>query len=331
MKKIIIRLGIIILSFLFISITYASTLLDINVDKRELNKDETVNLTISVTTDSRWKITVRDIIWLDNFIQMWQTSSTSMSIINWQTKNNHKVVLKLKPLKSWDFFIWPVNMLVWTNLYTTKNIKIKVNGIDNNNIPKVEKNNINKKIENNNQTKENTSPPPNLPLAGEEKTSEKKDDIRDIKTKVFFWEKMVFFPILFFIFIYIFYVVLNKYMSYKDEKVVKTEKNPLIVYSERKNKLFKELSDIDLNIAKSEFYSNLNMIFREYFDLLWVKEVENMTLKEIKKQIELDDRLVELFEQSYINEFALLSDREEDLKERKELIYNLINHIKQKW
>jgi hypothetical protein len=132
---------------------------------------------------------------------------------------------------------------------------------------------------------------------------------------------------IFFIFVYFFYVVLHKFLELKEDRKINKQLNPLLLLNERKNKIILDLANIDINKSRSEFYCNLNGIFRDYFDLINIKGIDNSTLKEIKK-LDIDIDLLAIFEQSYLNEFCDVTDRELDIKQRKQIIYKFISYIK---
>ncbi|MBT3727178.1 hypothetical protein HOG21_05935 [bacterium] len=140
-------------------------------------------------------------------------------------------------------------------------------------------------------------------------------------------DKLVLFPMIFFIFVYFFYVVLHKFLELKEDRKINKQLNPLLLLNERKNKIILDLANIDINKSRSEFYCNLNGIFRDYFDLINIKGIDNSTLKEIKK-LDIDIDLLAIFEQSYLNEFCDVTDRELDIKQRKQIIYKFISYIK---
>ena len=68
----------------------------------------------------------------------------------------------------------------------------------------------------------------------------------------------------------------------------------------------------------------LNSYFREYFEILWIRNSDKLTLSEIKK-LDLNKSLISLFEKSYLNEF---SNKKDLIKEKIELIDKLIKTIK---
>lgn len=132
-KKIPLRILCIIM-FLNIWITKAYFDWNINIDKKNIDINETINLNISIKTDIWWNIEISEIKWLDNFDIIWQSqsqsSSTQVEIINWKSETktfiSHILELTLRPKSKWDFEIWPASIKNWNNEIVTNSIKVKV-------------------------------------------------------------------------------------------------------------------------------------------------------------------------------------------------------------
>ena len=109
----------------------------------------------------------------------------------------------------------------------------------------------------------------------------------------------------------------KKAIKKTEKKIIKKSKNSII-------KKLEKLSKSDEKINKSEFYEQLNKTFREYFDFLWYKDTDLLTLKEIKL-LDIDKKLISLFEKSYLNEF---NDKKDTQTLRKKIISDLVKIIK---
>jgi len=96
------------------------------------------------------------------------------------------------------------------------------------------------------------------------------------------------------------------------------EQKKLIISSLRKLKKESE------NYSKSDFYSNLNSYFRNYFSLLGVNGSNTLSFNDLKK-LDLNKDLINLFEKSYLNEF---NDKNDIKITRINIIDNLIKLIK---
>ncbi|MDP2091224.1 MAG: hypothetical protein Q8K30_06540 [Candidatus Gracilibacteria bacterium] len=148
------------------------------------------------------------------------------------------------------------------------------------------------------------------------------DDIKGIRgplinlNNFLLYQFVIIFLLILLILYYHFYVDKNiKLNKIVDEKL---EKKKLLIKG--LNKLKKDLE----KYQKSDFYSELNTYFRKYFSLIGIMNSETLTLKELKS-INIDKNIINIFEQSYFNEF---NDKKDDLNNRKEIIEQLIKYIK---
>ena len=125
--------------------------------------------------------------------------------------------------------------------------------------------------------------------------------------------------------IYIFYLLLNKYLNSK-RVVVKSDlvphevtKHPKAYYIVKLNDLIK---DVDL-IDRSEFYWKFLAIFREYLEENWCSWISKMSLSEAQDKVIIDSHIT-LFKKAYYYAF-------DDVKENSEIrlwiIYDLKNII----
>lgn len=128
-----------------------------------------------------------------------------------------------------------------------------------------------------------------------------------------------FLFILLLIFLYLYDLYFKKNISINNIKNdnIKEKKDELILK-------LKKLKKDSEKFWKSEFYSQLNINFREYFEIigLWINK--KLSLNEIKSS-SLDKKIIELYEKSYINEY----NNKNDIKKiRIEIIDDLIKLIK---
>lgn len=116
--------------FSFFWIVFAWNKLEVNLetDKKEINFWE--NLQLKITIKQIWEnnINLQDLSlsWIENFSVEWQSSSTSMEIINNDAKSISSIIYDLKPKNTWNFIIWPALIKIWTWIYQTNKIDIKV-------------------------------------------------------------------------------------------------------------------------------------------------------------------------------------------------------------
>lgn len=135
MKKILIFMLFLLIN---ISHTFANSW-ELISEKNNINLSET--LMIKAIVDFDWNdISFKDINLNNNFEILSKSSSTSssteISIINWETKqiskNKMELLLELKPLKTWTFEIWPATFTSsWAEIKTNI-ISINVEKWDNN-------------------------------------------------------------------------------------------------------------------------------------------------------------------------------------------------------
>lgn len=279
MKKIL----IIFLSFiLFLLPTYAETWdEDIVLSTQELKVkvNDTFNINFSINLDSSnniWDITIE---WIQKFSKLWESSSFRFESVNWINKWIYDKVIKLKPTQKWKFVVWPVIVNVWNKTQKSNTIEIEV----------VWENNSN-----------------NTVIVQD--TNSKMEDINDIA-----WPKntfnfsflfiIVFFLILFFVW---FFYLLRYYFSFREtefkkEKISENENISKNNYFLNKLNSLQKKSDI---YSKSEFFSLLNDLLREYLEHNGIVFARNMTLKELeqnKKNINPD--LFEIIKDTYFEEF----------------------------
>jgi len=88
------------------------------------------NLQLKITIKQIWEnnINLQDLSlsWIENFFVEWQSNSTSMEIVNNDSKSISSIIYDLKPQNIGNFIIWPALIKIWTGTYQTNKIDIKV-------------------------------------------------------------------------------------------------------------------------------------------------------------------------------------------------------------
>lgn len=302
----------ILIMFLNISV-YAEQKLSMALDKTDIKINENFVVSIDVETTFSWDLEISSIKWLEQFITLWQENSNQVSVINWEKSSKYTLKISLQPTKSWDFEIWPAELKIWDEVVNSNTVKLKVSS--------------EKIIVPNNEDDEESVSNENNNKKINKWNWNNKDDIRWSKGSVedIFHEFMYYqvFIILLLILLYLYTQKINK----KNKIIKDFETGEIDKMIDRKHLLIKNIKKLLKNaelLNKTDFYQELNKLFREYFDILWYQNTDIMTLKEIK-ELNLDANLIKMFEKSYLNEF---NDKEEPLIARQDLINDLLKIIK---
>jgi len=132
-KKILKIFSFVWLFLLFVTQTFAMDA-NLSVDKNSSSINDLVNLRLKISSSEWWEIRVNEIKWLENFQKVGQSQSQSSSsqivVINWETQSKTTTTvnldLQLKPLKNWEFEIWPAILQSWSGIIETNSVKIKI-------------------------------------------------------------------------------------------------------------------------------------------------------------------------------------------------------------
>ena len=132
MKKILLS-WVVLLWFTTVALAFDANL---SVDKTQADINTPINLTIKINNDKQSDVKITEIKWLENFDIVWQrqfqSSSSQITIINWQTKSittvNHTLILSLQAKKAWSYTIWPAILQVWNQTYKTNQVDVKITG-----------------------------------------------------------------------------------------------------------------------------------------------------------------------------------------------------------
>lgn len=303
MNKIIKTIFVLIILFLN-TLVFAENNINLESDKVDVNINDSFVLSVNIESTYSWSIEVSDIKWLDQFTKIWQETSNQVSIINWESTSKYWLRITLKPNQLWKFLIWPAELKVWEETINSNLLEINVNNDDS----LFSSPNINSLSDDNNIGNVND-----------------KDDIRWIKNSTGMLYNFIYYQlliILLLILLYFYYLYINNKKKNKDLKVaeIKSAKDINKQLIKKIKILLKKVDELN----KTEFYEKLNKLFREYFEILWIKNNEMMTLKEIK-ELNLDKDLIQLFEKSYLSEF---NDKNDTKEKREEIINEFLKILK---
>jgi hypothetical protein len=307
MNKIIKTIFVLIILFLNTWV-FAESNINIELDKIDVNINDTfvVTVNIEITSIENTELSIK---WLENFWFIWkeervEESSSIWNNINWE--NYRKIVYKffLKPNQLWKFIIWPAELKVWEEIINSNSFEININN-DDSLFASPNKNSL--------------SDDNNI------ESSNDKDDIKWIKNTTGMFYNFIYYQlliILLLVFLYFYYLYINNKKKNKDLEMaeIKSAKDINKQLIKKIKILLKKIEEL----SKTEFYEKLNKIFREYFDIIWIKNNEMMTLKEIK-ELSLDENLIQLFEKSYMSEF---NDKEDSKEKREEIINEFLKILK---
>ena len=295
--------NLLLLVLLLLTYSYASaeTSVVISWDTENLEFGDNFNINVDIETDSTWSLEIVNIDWLNSFQTLWQQSSKNINVINWERLNTFKLWISLVASNTWTYVIWPAKLQIGDKIILSNVLNITINNEVLNNL-----NNSKIKYENKDKLINNSD-----------------NDIRwiqDPNSRFYNFILLQLFIIFLLIWVYIYYA----FFLNKKSKSIPNEKNTILT---KKKKIIKWLLKLKKNIdaySKSNFYELLNSYFREYFEILWIRNSDKLTLSEIK-ELDLNKSLISLFEKSYLNEF---SNKKDLIKEKIELIDKLIKTIK---
>lgn len=291
-----------ILFFLCLSNIYAFDA-NLQIDKKDIDINDSVNLRIEVSSEQWWQIWVKEIKWLENFEiinqSQSQSSASNVVIVNWktETKTESKINLdlSLKAKVKWDFEIWPAILSDGSMEVTTNTVKVNVTGdnlyVNNNHI------NIN-----NNQA--NTNNANNWNINNSKQDKDYIWDYEKVDKKNFNDNASLYLLIgVILIITIIIYLSLKKNPELIDKLINKNDENEELRNTEKsnKNKIITEtqenkveekivdkekiqnITNIDYpeNIAEN-FISNINNIFKQKLSQKYnIWNIENKTFEEI--------------------------------------------------
>jgi hypothetical protein len=280
MKKILKILSFIWLFFIFLLHSYAFDA-NLSIDKNTANINDYINLKLEINSSEWGKIIVTNIKWLENFTKVWQSQSQSSSsqivVINWKTQSKTTTTLNvnftLKPLKNWEFEIWPAILKSGSWTIKTNSVKVKIDWTNiaiwntnlwiqsNNNIQ-----NINKQVQNNSQNINNL----------EKKEYINLDDYKNNN------ELYLLLTILILASIWFYFIIKNKENfteKIKEENQEKFSENKEVDFEEKQKVIYPELNDPEF-IKKAE--KALRQVLANKYN---IKNIDSLTFEEIQTKI----------------------------------------------
>lgn len=332
MKKIIVFLCI---QLSFISQIFAANL-DFSSNKNTYSLWEEIILEINIENDSKENITIESIEWLENFHQSGQARNSQTSIINWKINSREVLQLTLYPKNSWNFTLWPVNISL-NNSEELQSDTINISVTDENWVIKESQENTteshNNSFNNSEQSEnKNNSSQFNIQESSEinnnsEENSQNNKNFIESKNLEINFVKILLISIGFILFFSLFYFVLTKLLwqnnSEKNEIIIEEKSQPKDFHQEIISQL-EQLSQDSDNLEKTQFYRQLNIIFRNYFVFLWIQNAHKKTYEELKKQ-NIEEKIFTMFMKSYFEEY---NHEDDSQSQRKQMIMNFIIYLK---
>lgn len=332
-----------ILFFLCLSNIYAFDA-NLQIDKKDTDINEPVNIRVEVSSEQWWQIWVKEIKWLDNFEiinqSQSQSSASNVVIVNWktETKTESKVNLDLtlKAKVKWDYEIWPAILSDWSGEVTTNTVKVNVTGdnlyVNNNH---VNINNNNNQANNNNWNINNTKQDKDY-IWDYEKV-DKKNFNDNASLYLLLWVILIII-----IFIYLTFKknpeLIEKLMMKNDDKneeLTNAEYNNQnnIITETQDNKVEEKLiekqtiqniTNIDYpEIIAENFISNINNIFKQKLSQKYnIWNIENKTFEEILWYVN-DENIENVKEIISLLNKAKYSNRSWDNEKILELVKNI--------
>lgn len=278
---------------------YAWIKIELTTSKLEFHLDETIDVQLSISSDNREEIKIISIEWMENFINNWVYNSFNSTIINWISKNEYNLSIKLKALEEGEYNIWPIELKIWDKILHSDIVMLQII----NDKPLKNQENIDEHI--------------NI------KNNINKVDIKDIKKSIFSIKDIIIFPIIFpiiwTIFILIFLLIINKYLYISKNKNNNTNYiNQELLY------IINWIKNIDIKIEKEDFYNQINNYCRLYLKYNWISNSHTITLKELSNK-KLEKKFFLIFTDMYNTEF---SDNMDNTIKRKKIKNNLIKYFK---
>jgi len=294
MKRFLIFIG---LFFLFLWHTFALET-NLSVDNSVSNINEYLNIRLQISSDDLASIKQIKILWLDDFEKVWQSQSQSSSskvvMINWKTESKTITIinfdLQLKPLKNWEFEIWPAIIDTWSWEIKTNVVKVKIDWTNiwiwNNNFL-----NWNNLINNKNIWNKNLGQMQKF--VSTEKQSKSEINLGEYKNNN---ELYLLILVLILAWVWWYFLIKNDSWTYKNNKEKKMDNLEDEKSGEEEQDfeiiekiIYPEINDNDF-VKKTE--KALRLKLKEKFNL---KNIDSLTFDEIEKQIWNKLDLSELF------------------------------------
>jgi len=276
----------------------ANTDIELSATESKVALNSTFDVNFSMNLDSWNNLDDMTMDWIDKFTEVWKSSSFAFQSVNGANKSVYTITYKLMPKEKGIFTLWPVTVKVWSKSMKSNTISIEVWDATN-------------QIINQNQL-QNQVPTQKQNQAPQASNTTWDHEITDVNEIL--WQKdtswfSILWLVLAIIFFWAFYYITKYYLDFKDDKKItlpKLKKEKEIVKEVTKTDYFLEkLAMIRKNhnlYNKSEFFSNINDLLREFLEYKWLNQARNMTLQELKKA-DFDKKIIKLIEKTYFEEF----------------------------
>lgn len=270
-------------------ISFALSNATISLDKEKYDINDPINIKISIQSEWWWDIEISNIKWIDDFLILWksQSSSTQIEVINWKTVTalSNILNLQLQAKQKWNYELWPVSVKEWNKEIQTNSVKIEVSW---------DKMFINNTINNIwNSTNSIWTNPPNT-----NSIWNNNNEIENIQASV---EKKdfgndtiyLFLIIVVLLWWWLIFVLKNnsellKKLNSKKNLEKETKENQVMQQinfeDEKKEIVIPELTDID-------FLDKINDVFKDKISKKYnIDNIQNMTYDEILNSLNIEER-----------------------------------------
>ncbi len=314
-----------IILFLFIQIALISQIfaldIEIQTDKNTYNLDENIILQIEISSDNSNDISIENIFWLENFSQIGSSQRQETSIINGEINTKKIIELILRANEDGEYNIWPIEIKSEDDFFESNWVTLTVweSEITQQN--------------NQNTSQEDNNPENNSQVSTSQENNISETDLMEnfIESKKIEinYKKFSYYSVGIILFFILFYLFIIKFLENKPKKQQKEIiiEQPKISQEDFIQKLWIKLTQLEKQselLSKNEFYKQLNLIFRNYFEYLWVENAYTKTYSDLKWD-NIEKKLFWMFEKSYFEEFSSAWD---ELTQRKQMIMNFMIYLK---
>ncbi len=336
-----------IILFIFLQIICISQIfaldIEINTQKKQYDLNENILVNIEISSEENWNISIENIDWIDNFTQYGSSQKQETTIINGEVNTKSYVELILRAKQEWVYNIWPIE--IRNNEETIESNQVEITVWESQNLKNIDKNNEkenisedNKNLEENNISENNLEKNNNLQEVTSQNTQkwennsdEKKllENFIESKKLEINYKKFSYYSIWAILFFILFYLFIIKYLENKPKKEIQKiiVEKPEFSQDDFKNQLVNKLAQLENKsewLSKNDFYAQLNLIFREYFEFLWIQNCYIKSYWDFKKDA-IEQKLFWMFEKSYFEEFSATQDSQ---VQRKQMIMNFMIYLK---
>ena len=262
--------------------------IELSLDATQVQVWESFDLIIDVYPDDWEQVNIETILWIEDFTLLGQSSSQRYVSINGETQSQNQLYLTLIAENQWDFTIWPASATGSWSMIQSNAVEIKVW---------------------------------NDTIASPADSWWDILDIFEASDRKLTFNYLPFLIAWFFI---IFFILIKKLMNKPEPETIPTPESE-ISENDRLISQLKSLKRKSSKVEKTDFYSEFNSIMREFFTLLWYKNTEKKTLREISKLWIENKNILSIFKESYTKEFDYKKDT---LEQRKKMIDDFIQELK---